>query len=109
MIYGITFLFMALDFITGIVKAFSQHEFTSSIMREGLIHKSGSILCVMLGALCEYGSKFLDLGIDIPIASAICGYIALMEIGSIIENLGTINPNIVPSKLKTFFTKLGEI
>ena len=109
MMYGFTFLFMVLDFITGIVKAFSKHEFTSCIMREGLVHKSGSILCVALGTLCEYGNKFLDLGIDIPIASAICCYVSLMEIGSIIENLGTINPKIVPSKLKSFFTKLGEI
>ena len=41
--------FIAMDFITGLVKAFKQHNYTSSRMREGLFHKVGSIVCVAFG------------------------------------------------------------
>lgn len=106
MIYAITFIFIVLDFVTGLIKALAKQEYSSGVMREGLFHKCGSILCVSLGALCEYAMKYIDLGIELPIAVAICGYIILMEVGSIIENIGIINPNIVPSELKKFFIKL---
>lgn len=107
LVYLITFLFVVLDFITGIFKAIAKKSFTSSVMREGLVHKTGSILCVGLGALCEYAIRYLDLGINVPIAISICTYIVIMELGSIIENLGEINPSIVPNKIKSFFTKLN--
>ena len=38
----------------------------------------------------------------------ICVYIATMEIGSIIENISAINPQIIPSKLSQFFSKINK-
>lgn len=108
MMYLIVGLFVLLDFATGLVKAFKEKNFTSSVMREGLFHKAGSILCVTLGILVDYAQLYIDLGVNIPVASAICVYISLMECGSIIENLGQINPLIVPEKLRTYFDKLSE-
>lgn len=106
--YIVVFAFIALDFITGMIKAFKDKSFNSSIMREGLYHKCGSTLLVLFGILVEYAEKHLDLGVTVPVASMICVYIVLMEIGSIIENLGAINPQIVPAKIKQYFTKLSE-
>ena len=106
MVYIVTGGFILLDLITGIVKAFKEKSFTSSIMREGLFHKCGSIICIVFGALVDYAQCYIDIGITIPVATAICGYICLMEIGSIIENIGTINPAIMPKFIKAFFTKL---
>lgn len=108
MIYIITACFIVLDMITGIIKAFKEKNFTSSIMREGLFHKSGSVLCVVLGVGVDYAQRFMDLGVMIPIALPICVYISLMEIGSIIENVCTINPQIMPEKLKEYFQKLSK-
>lgn len=105
-IYEITFAFVALDFVTGIVKALKEKEFTSTVMREGLFHKVGSFLILGFGALVEYAQNYIDLGVSIPFATAICSYIILMEIGSIIENIGKINPNIIPSVIRKHFTKL---
>lgn len=107
MVYLITALFVVLDMVTGLVKAFKEKNYTSSIMREGLFHKCGSALCVVFGVLVDYAQTFIDLGQDIPIAIPICGYIILMEIGSIIENVCTINPDIMPDKLKAYFSKLS--
>lgn len=103
---GITFCFILFDLITGIIKAFKEKNFMSSVMREGLFHKSASILCVVFGFGVDKAQEVIDLGVEVPAGSAICGYIILMEIGSIIENIGAINPDIVPKKLKSFFKKL---
>ena len=100
--------FITLDMITGLVWAFKNKSYTSSIMREGLYHKCGSVLCVIFGVLTDYAQTWLDLGVAIPMTTAICSYISLMEIGSIVENLCSINPDIMPDKLKQYFAKLSD-
>lgn len=106
MIYILTGAFIVLDFITGVIKAFKKKEFTSTLMREGLFHKIGSIVVIVFAGLVDYAQGFMDLGITIPLTSTVCVYITLMEIGSIIENVCIINPSIIPSKLQTYFQKL---
>ncbi len=108
MVYIIVGLFILLDLITGLIKAFKKKEYTSSVMREGLFHKVGSILIVCFGVLVDNAQEVLELGIDVPIATSICVYIVLMEIGSIIENICTINPDILPEKIKAYFSKLTK-
>lgn len=107
MTYLITSCFVVFDFLTGLIKAFKEKNYNSSIMREGLFHKCGSFLCVVLGVLVDRAQGFVDLGVTLPIAFAICSYICLMEIGSIIENLCAINPRILPKKLQMYFSKLA--
>ena len=102
-IYAIAFAFIVLDFLTGIIKAFATNSFTSTKMREGLFHKVGLILCMILGGLVDFAQGYLDLGVSVPVAAAICVYICLMEITSIIENVCKINPQIVPEKLVSLF------
>ena len=102
-IYAIAFAFIVLDFVTGLVKAVATHSFTSTKMREGLFHKVALILCMILGGLVDFAKGYLDLGVSVPVAVAICIYICLMEITSIIENVCKINPEIVPDKLAALF------
>lgn len=106
MIYLTVASFIGLDFVTGLVKAFKEKNYTSKVMREGLFHKCGSILCIGFGVLVDYAQMYLDLGVAVPVATAICTYISLMECGSIIENIGAINPQIIPEKIKECFSKL---
>lgn len=108
MIYVITAAFIVLDMVTGLVLAFKEKNYCSSIMREGLFHKCGSILCVVFATLIDYAQGFLDLGVNVPVTVGVCGYIVLMEIGSIIENVCAVNPEIMPDKLKSYFKKLSE-
>lgn len=100
--------FIAMDCITGIIKAVKNKTFSSSIMREGLFHKLGSILAIVLGLFADYAQTVIDLGYSLPIAIPICVYIATMEIGSIIENISAINPQIIPEKLAQFFSKINK-
>ncbi len=108
MVYAIVAIFIAFDFLTGMVKAFKEKNYSSSIMREGLYHKCGSVLWVIFGALVDYTQLYMDLGITIPVATSICVYIVLMESGSIFENICAINPEFAPDKLKGYFAKLNN-
>ena len=106
MVYLIVLGFTLIDFTSGMIWAIKNHAFKSSIMREGLYHKCGSAICIIFGALVDYAQKYIDLGVNIPLGGAICTYIILMECGSIIENIGKINPNIVPTSIKKHFAKI---
>lgn len=108
MAYIITACFVLLDLITGLIKAFKEKNYSSTVMREGLYHKAGSVLCIVFGILVDYSQTYIDIGVTIPVAVSICVYIALMEIGSIIENVCGINPEIMPEKLQQFFLKLRK-
>ena len=107
MIYLITFLFMVLDFISGIVMAVKNKNFNSSIMREGLFNKIGSVCVIACAVLIDWGQIYLDIGFTVPVASAMCSYIILMEIGSILENVGRINKNLVPEKIRSILEKVS--
>ena len=102
-LYIITGAFILFDLITGIIKAFVQNDFKSYKMRQGLFHKCGSLLCVVFGIGVDIAQTYMDLGVSIPVSTAICAYITLMEVGSIIENICVINPEIMPNKLLQFF------
>lgn len=95
--------FIAFDFITGLVKAFATGNYKSTKMRQGLFHKVGLLLCVVLGYLVDFSQAYLDLGITIPVANAICVYISIMEISSVLENLCAISPELMPDKLNAIF------
>ena len=107
MLYAITAGFIVLDFLTGLVKAFKEKNYCSSIMREGLFHKCGSVLCIVFATLVDFAQTFVDLGVSVPVTSGVCAYIIIMEVGSIIENVCIINPEIMPDKLKAYFAKLS--
>lgn len=106
--YLLTGGFILFDLITGLIKAFKEKNYDSSVMREGLFHKTGSILCVVFGCLVDYTQSYIDIGVTLPVALAICAYIIMMEVGSIIENVCAINPDILPDKLKAYFSKLSK-
>lgn len=108
MVYVFAGAFILLDLITGVVKAFKEKNWCSTVMREGLFHKIGSLLTIVFGVMVDYAQTFVDIGVTIPMSSAICSYIIIMEIGSIIENVCIINPEILPDKIKGYFQKLSK-
>lgn len=108
MVYALVLAFILFDFATGMVWAFMNKQFNSSVMREGMFHKCASAFYIIFGALVDYTNTFLDLGINISISKAICTYIVIMECTSILENLGRINPKFVPKKIREHFLKIAE-
>ena len=98
--------FITIDFITGAIMAMKDGEFNSTKMRQGLYHKFGSIIIIITSLLINYAQKYLNLGFSLDVNIAVECYIVLMEITSIIENIGKINPKILPEKIKELLGKL---
>ena len=73
---------MAVDVLTGIIKAWAHNDFQSAIMRAGLAKKAGEIMILVVGELISYGMILPD-----SIMNGISFYIIFMEIMSIMENL----------------------
>ncbi len=74
-------IFSLADIITGFIQAVINKNVDSSKMRTGLLHKILIILIVLL-------SFVLDMAFSLTFVSKIvCGYVVIMEIMSITENL----------------------
>ena len=102
---AIVFVAIVMDFVTGIAKAIKQHNFTSEAMREGLYHKSAEMIAIAMGYYVQFALPHIGVTVAFPVASFILVYTVIMEIGSIIENLGIINPDLV-GPLSTVFEKI---
>lgn len=85
---------IALDIVTGLIKAGVTGTMTSSAMREGLIHKATYVIVLLVACFCEIACQEFDLGVQIPSASAVCVYVILTELVSIAENIVVANPDI---------------
>lgn len=101
-------LFVCLDFLTGIIKAITNKSVSSTVMREGLLHKCAFVLVIVLAIMCEAAMTHLDLGVTLPLVAPVCAYIILTEIASILENIADINPELKGCKLFKLFTSSKE-
>lgn len=100
-------VFIGMDVVSGVVKAFSTTGFDSSVMRQGFYHKLGEVFAVGLLAAADFYLPIVGVNVDVCFSAIGCAYFVLMEIGSIIENIGTINPELV-GPLTKIFAKLKE-
>lgn len=73
---------MAIDILTGIVKAWAQNDFKSAIMRAGLAKKAEEILILIAGELISFG-----LMLPGAVMNGVSFYIIFMEGMSILENV----------------------
>lgn len=94
--------FIGADIVVGLAKALSTTGYSSAVMRQGLFHKIGEILGFLFGFLCDIELPKLGIIVPISISSAIAVYITMMEIGSIIENFGQMNPGMAKYLSKLF-------
>lgn len=98
------------DVITGLVKAFATNSFSSSKMREGMWHKCGSILLLFVAAGITIACQYVDIFPEefAIVYVPICAYIGLMEVGSILENIVAINPELDRFKIFQIFGQKSE-
>lgn len=99
---AIILLFIAFDIITGLLKAFATQAYSSSVMRTGLYHKLGEVLAFIFGVACDILFPYIGVKIPVSLAGAICIYISFMEVGSVIENIAVINPDLAKYLHKIF-------
>ena len=82
------------DIVIGLVKAFTTHSYESGIMREGLFHKLGELQSFIFAVVCDLTLPTMGIVLPVSITSAVAAYLVLMEIGSVIENIGVMNPQL---------------
>lgn len=85
---------VALDIITGLIKAFYEHDFQSSVMRSGLFHKMGELIALGILYGAQYAFPLIGIEAQLPLFPAGVGYCVLMELGSILENLRAFTPGL---------------
>lgn len=94
--------FIVCDFVSGIAAAIYRKEFKSSCMREGLVHKSVELAIVLLAIAVQWALPIVGIEIKAPIFPVAAVYIVIMELGSICENIGKINPTMAGLVSKLF-------
>jgi len=87
--------FMVIDVFTGVLKAVKNKELNSTKAREGIYKKASFILFIAFGYLADYAMDYVNIGFNLPAAASICTLIIVTEAISVLENLGSINPDMV--------------
>lgn len=95
---------MCADVLVGFIVAAINNDLSSTKMRKGLLHK---VLMLILIAVCLAIELAIDhavqLPYDIPTCEVVCGYIVVMELISVLENIGRGYPQFADSALFKLF------
>lgn len=86
--------FILFDIVTGWIKAISRGEYNSAVMRLGMWHKLAEILACGFCIFCDYALPQINFILPVSLFNCILVYIAVMEITSIVENLGQTFPEL---------------
>lgn len=86
-------LLVLLDVIFGISNALMTKNFSSTVLREGIVHKLSEFGIIAVGVIID-GLLFagLDLGFNGPVLAFFLLALIVMELGSIMELLAELNP-----------------
>lgn len=91
----VCFALILMDIATGIMKAVYVGDFSSRGLRQGGLRKLSEMVLVILGMGLEYVQTVWGIETPFPATSIIGAYIVIMEIVSILENLGAMNKDLL--------------
>lgn len=99
-------IFILLDVISGYAQAIANRCLDSSKMRKGFWHKLAIILVLILADIIDAGLNMgmVTMGVTAPIFEVACGYVVVMELTSILENVKMMNPELAGTKLLKLFS-----
>lgn len=109
-VYILIFALVVIDYALGVIGAVIHKTFSSSVMREGLIHKFTYLVAIALAEIIVLLSGYLDLGFVYvgAIVGLVLVWISLTEIGSILENIVKINPELGDNKFLQIFSNSND-
>ena len=102
------FVFIVMDYITGIVGAIMHGNLSSTKMREGLGHKFAYLCVFFVAWFIDFEMEHVDIGFHGTLTSTVTIGIVLIELSSIIENIGKINPGLTQAKFMKVFTEYNK-
>ena len=97
-------LMMCADVLTGYVAAVKNNEDTITAMRKGLLHKVLTLILIAACLAIEIAlTHMVVLPYDIPTCEVVCGYVVVMELASVLENIGKGYPDFADSAVFKLF------
>lgn len=97
-------VFTSLDYITGVINAVMHGKLSSTKMREGLGHKFAYLCTFFVAWFIDFEMGHIDIGFYTALTPLVTVGIVLIELSSIIENIGKINPKLAEAKFMKIFT-----
>lgn len=95
---------MVADMVVGFIVAIINEELSSNKMRKGLLHKVLMLVLIFVCLAIEIGiSHTVALPYDVPTCEVVCGYIVVMELMSVLENIANGYPELKDSALFKLF------
>ena len=95
---------MISDVVVGFIVAIINEELSSTKMRKGLLHKALMLMLIFVCLAIEVGiSHAVVLPYDVPTCEVVCGYIVIMELISVLENIAKGYPVLNDSALFKLF------
>lgn len=100
-----------IDYILGLVGALTNGNFSSSKMREGLVHKFTYLVVMFVALIIERLAFHYDIGLVFSAGffTMVCVWIIMTELGSILENLVVINPKFADNAFMAIFAKREKV
>lgn len=96
------------DYITGIIGAVMHGTLSSAKMREGLGHKFAYLCVFFIAWFIDFEMKHIDIGFHSALTPIVTIGIVLIELSSIIENIGKINPELTQAEFMKIFTDYNK-
>lgn len=95
---------MLADVLVGFITAAINNEISSTKMRKGLLHKVLLLVLIVVCLAIELAiGHTVTLPYDIPTCEVVCAYIVVMELTSVLENIGRGYPQFSDSALFKLF------
>lgn len=94
--FCVTMLFIFIDIVSGIACAIYNHNYSSTVLREGLAHKFAYILVMCSVAIIQvamFDPQF-SINFNVPLFNIVCAAIVFLELSSILENASILNPGL---------------
>lgn len=105
----LAFAAICFDLLTGfVIKGVIPHNVRSSVMREGLVHKSWEVAIILSAALIDIALG-AGMGVSMqPVSAATCAFIFVMECASVCENALDGNPELASAPIIKYVSKAKQ-
>lgn len=98
-------VFTITDYVTGVIDAVMHGKLSSTKMRKGLGHKFTHLCVFFVAWFIDFEMGHIDLGFYSALTPLVTVGIVLIELSSIIENIGKINPELRNAPFMNIFSQ----
>lgn len=99
---------IVIDYITGLIKGLLRGQLNSYTPRVGLWRKVAYYIEVFTAIILESFCVVVGIAIPVPLTYGVIIAVAFVEVISILENLGEINPKLTDNRFMSLFSFVKE-